>query len=158
MHHTLLAYLAGAVDSDGTIGIKRSTYAMRVRGDAGAPVYSERVALRQVTNHIVVMLRRAFGGSVYMTKPSAPRGRPLFSWAATDLRAVACLRAIMPYLRVKREQARNCLVLRRLKEQSKRHKVRRGRGHEGSAPRPKWLTHRLELRYLRAKRLNRVGV
>jgi hypothetical protein len=53
---TELAYLAGA------IGIKRSTYAMRVRGDAGAPTFSERVALRQVTPEIPTMLKAHFGG------------------------------------------------------------------------------------------------
>jgi hypothetical protein len=88
MSNLILAYLAGAIDSDGTIGVKRSTYAMRVRGDATQPVFSERVALRQVTPIIPELLRDLFGGSLYMTKPYAERGKPLYSWAATDLRAV----------------------------------------------------------------------
>ncbi len=41
----ITSYLAGCIDSDGTIGIKKSTYAMRVTGDSGQPTYSERLAL-----------------------------------------------------------------------------------------------------------------
>ena len=66
MKNATLAYLAGAIDSDGTVGVKRSTYAQRVRGDAGQAVFSERIALRQVTPEIVNRLRETFGGSVYM--------------------------------------------------------------------------------------------
>lgn len=158
MKNELFAYLAGAIDSDGTIGIKRSTYAMRVRKDAGAPVFSERVALRQVTPQIPNLLKKTFGGSLYITKPSVPKGKPLWSWAATDLRALECLTALMPFLRVKRKQAMNCLALRKVKRSSMKAKVRFGRGHAGAAARPKRLTDRMECLYENAKTLNRVGV
>jgi hypothetical protein len=154
---TELAYLAGAIDSDGTIGIKRSTYAMRVRKDAGSAVFSERVALRQTSPIVPTMLKERFGGSLYMTKPSAARGRPLYSWAATDQRAIECLRALLPFLRIKRDQALNCLELRVLKEKSMKAKVSRGRGHAGAAPRPLELTEAMEVTYARAKALNVVG-
>ena len=42
---TVLAYMAGVLDSDGYIGVHRSDYAMRVRGDAGQVIYSPRVQL-----------------------------------------------------------------------------------------------------------------
>lgn len=154
----ILAYLAGAIDSDGTIGIKRSTYAMRVRGDAAAPVFSERVALRQVTADIPNLLKASFGGSLYVTKPSTARGRHLYSWAVTDQQAVTCLRAMMPYLRVKKEQALNCLALRDVKAASMIVKVAVGRGHAGAAHRPAELTAAMEAHYLKAKGLNAVGI
>ena len=153
-----LAYLAGCIDSDGTIGVKRSTYAMRVRGDAGAPIYSERVALRQTSPIVATMLRDRFGGSLYMTKPSAPNGRPLYSWAATDLRAVACLKALLPFLRIKKEQALNCLALRAVKSRSAKSRVGKGGGLVGSAPRSAELSALMEDAYQTAKRLNVVGV
>lgn len=157
MKKEILAYLAGAIDSDGTIGIKRSTYAMRVRKDAEAPVFSERVALRQVTPQIPKLLKTTFGGSIYVTKPSVPKGRPLWSWAATDLRALDCLVALIPFLRVKRKQALNCLALRKVKIESRKAKVPFGRGHAGAAHRPKRLTNRMERLYENAKGLNKVG-
>ena len=153
-----LAYLAGAIDSDGTIGIKRSTYAMRVRGDAGAPVFSERIALRQVTPVVPEMLKAHFGGSLYITKSSTAGGTPLHSWVATDLRAVECLRALLPYLQIKRDQAINCLELRKVKTKSKKARVARGRGHQGAAPRPVALTDAMESLYSHAKELNAVGI
>lgn len=153
-----LAYLAGAIDSDGTIGIKRSTYSMRVRGDAGAAVFSERVALRQTSPIVPTMLKERFGGSLYMTKPSAAKGKPLYSWAATDLRATECLKALLPYLRIKQEQAANCVALREVKQQSIKAKVAKGRGHRGAASRPIALTNLMEAHYARAKELNQVGI
>jgi hypothetical protein len=157
-NEVLYAYLAGAIDSDGTIGVKKSTYAMRVTKDSKQPTYSERVALRQVESVVPNLLKRTFGGSLYITKPSAPRGRPLWSWAATDIRAVECLRHLLPYLMVKSCQARNALSLRVLKDKSRAAKVRFGRGHVGAAPRPKRLGEAMEMRYLKAKKLNRVGI
>ena len=152
------AYLAGCIDSDGTIGVKRSTYAMRVRKDAGAAVYSERVALRQTSPLVPTMLQKAFGGSLYMTKPSAKNGKNLHSWAATDQRAVECLRTVLPYLRIKRDQALNCVALRALKERSKAERISKGRGHIGAKKRSDELTDAMQATYLHAKELNRVGV
>ena len=158
MNGTVLAYLAGAIDSDGTIGIKRSTYSIRVKKDSVNPMFSERVALRQVTPQIPELLKRVFGGCIYMTKPTAAKGRPLYSWAVTDMKAVACVTALLPFLKVKRKQAVNCIALRRTKESSKKAKVAFGRGHAGAAPRPQRLTDRMESLYANAKHLNAVGI
>jgi len=154
----LFAYLAGAIDSDGTIGIKRSTYAVRVRKDSCQPTYSERLALRQVTPAVPELLRTTFGGSLYLTQPSAVGGKPLFSWSVTDQKAATCLRTLLPYLRVKRAQAENALALRGVKERSKVARVARGRGHVGAAPRRSDLSEAMETCYLKAKELNRAGV
>lgn len=153
-----LAYCAGIIDADGTIGIKRSTYAMRVRGDAGAPVFSERICVKQVTPEAVDLLKRLFGGCRGIDSPSAKRGKPLHVWQVTDRQAVTCLRSVLPYLRIKRMQAENCLALREVKEQSKVAKVARGRGHAGAAARPLHLTSAMERHYEKAKALNIVGV
>lgn len=153
-----LAYLAGAIDSDGTIGVKRSTYAMRKTKDCNQPTYSERLALRQVTPHVVDLLHETFGGAVYMTKPSTPRGRPLHSWQITDMKAAACLRALLPYLRVKQRQAHNALALRKIKDASKTARVAVGRGHVGAAARPPRFSDQMQRLYERAKSLNAVGI
>lgn len=154
----LFCYLAGAIDSDGTIGVKRNTYSMRVVGDSEQPTYSERVALRQVTPAIPTLLKKTFGGSLYMTKPSAKNGKPLVSWAATDKRAVGCIRAVLPFLKVKFAQAKNALALRVVKEKSKQARIACGRGHTGSAHRRPAFGEKMETLYLKAKALNRVGV
>lgn len=158
MDKTTLAYLAGVLDSDGTIGVKRSTYAMRVRGDASQPTYSERIHIRQVERGALELLAQTFGGNIGTAKPSSARGRVLFTWGQTDKKAVGTLTALLPYLRIKRAQAENCLALRAVKEESKLSRVAIGRGHRGAAHRSDELTERMEALYLRAKELNRVGV
>jgi hypothetical protein len=110
------AYLAGAMDSDGSIGLRRSTYAMRVGGDARVPVYSERIGLKQVTPQIPTLLRDAFGGSLMLQQPSVTKGRPLYYWEATNKIAAGALVTLLPYLRIKRAQAEVLLELRASKD------------------------------------------
>lgn len=152
------AYCAGVMDSDGCISIKRSTYAMRVVGDSKQATYSERVCVKQVERQAVDLLRFLFGGSFRRDRPSTPRGKPIFAWQVTDKKAVTCLEAIIPYLRIKTRQASNCLELRRIKELSKKQRVAVGRGHAGSAPRSEANSDAMEALFQRAKELNHVGI
>lgn len=99
-----LAYLAGAMDSDGFFSIKKSTYHLRVRKDAVNAVYSERVGLKQVTPHVPQLLKDTFGGSFSSQAASTKNGRPLFSYNATDRVAANMCAALRPYLRIKVEQ------------------------------------------------------
>jgi hypothetical protein len=80
MTRTVLAYLAGVLDSDGTIGIKRNTYSMRVVKDSIAPTYSERIHIRQVERPALELFAATFGGNIGVNDPSAKNGRPLFRW------------------------------------------------------------------------------
>ncbi len=116
MEEIMRAYFAGCIDCDGSIGIKKSTYAMRVRGDAGQPVFSERVLFAQVKPEITHLLKEHFGGSYGIQKADTPNSHPIYKWSATDKQAVACIKAILPYLRIKRKQAEILLELRKLKE------------------------------------------
>lgn len=106
---TDLAYAAGVIDSDGYIGVHRSDYAMRVRGDASQVVYSARVQLKQVTPQAVEFMHVTFGGHRYEAKATAARGRPLLAWAVHSAAAGRVCRLVLPYLRIKREQALNVM-------------------------------------------------
>lgn len=152
-----MAYCAGVIDSDGTIGIKRSTYGMR-HDNGGQPTYSERVCVKQVEPDAVELLHRLFGGYRFVSRASATRGRPLEGWQVTDVKAATALRALLPYLRIKRRQAENCLVLRALKDESKRVRVAFGRGHVGSARRPEHISEAMAALTIEAHALNAVGV
>lgn len=152
-----LAYCAGVIDSDGTIGIKRNTYSVRVIGDSKAASYSERICVKQVEPHAVDLLKVLFGGSSYFAAAPTKGGRRLYVWQVTDLKATIALRAMLPYLRIKAEQARNCLDLRALKDGSRKSRNAVGRGHMGAAPRPMRFTVAMEALKIRAGELNRVG-
>jgi hypothetical protein len=153
-----LAYCAGVIDSDGTIGVKRSTYSMRVTGDSGQPVYSERVCVKQVQPQAIDLLHWMFQGSRLNESPSARKGKRLHVWQVTDRRAVVAIALILPFLKIKAEQAKNCIDLRGLKVRSQRERVPISRGHVGAAPRPPEISGLMEQAYLRGKELNRVGV
>lgn len=145
-----LAYLAGVIDSDGCISIKRN------RG-AWQDTYSERVHIRQVDREAIDLLVEVFGGNIGIEDSQAKRGKPLYRWGVSDKRAVEVLTALLPYLRIKREQAINCLALRALKEQSKLDRLAFGRGHVGSAHRTAEMTAQMEACKQQAHVLNRVG-
>jgi hypothetical protein len=111
-----LAYLAGAMDSDGHFSIKRQTYAQRVRGDAGNPVFQEVTGLKQVTPQIPQLLKETFGGYLGKQRASSEKGKPLWAWQATDRNAAECAKAVLPYLLVKQQQASLLLQLRETKD------------------------------------------
>ncbi|MBV8522460.1 MAG: hypothetical protein JOY71_10115, partial [Acetobacteraceae bacterium] len=119
MNKTILAYLAGAMDSDGSFGIKRSTYHMRVRGDAWQPVYQERADLKQAAPDIPNLLRQTFGGSLSHNAPGTAKSKPLYGWHASDRVAANTAKALLPYLRIKRRQAELLIELRATKDDSR---------------------------------------
>lgn len=157
MRQTEIAYLAGVLDSDGTIGVKRSTYAVRVTKDSHQPSYSERIHIRQVERQALDLFSALFGGSVSVQPAATPNRKPLFRWGLTDRKAATALRVLLPHLRIKRLQANNCLRLREVKERSKKQRVAKGRGHVGSSPRSPENSTIMEALYQEAKRLNHVG-
>jgi hypothetical protein len=153
----VLAYCAGVIDSDGTIGIKRNTYRARVVGDSAQPTYSARVCVRQVVTDALTVLSGALGGSVRPARTYAKRGKLMWSWEVKDALAEHALKLLLPHLRIKKAQAENCLALRGLIAESKRARVGFGRGHVGAAARPQHLSEAMQRAYSRAKELNAVG-
>lgn len=117
---TDLAYAAGVIDSDGYIGVHRSTYAMRVRGDASQAVYSPRVQVKQVTPEALDLLGELFGGYRGAASPTATRGRPLGIWSVHSAAAGVVCAALLPYLRIKRDQALNAIEVCRINSQRHR--------------------------------------
>lgn len=95
-----LAYLAGAMDSDGFFRLKMNRNQARKN-----PVYTEMIGLHQVTPQICLLLKETFGGTIINKKPSSPNGRMLFSYCGSSSFAYrACVR-LEPYLLIKRERA-----------------------------------------------------
>ena len=112
MNKLLLAYLAGVMDSDGYFTIRRSTYNIRKIGDSKNPHYCERVGIKQVQSEATDIIHKLFGGSYRLDKPNAKNGKPLYDVQLTNLQAHRFVKAIYPFLRLKRKQAR-ILLLRR---------------------------------------------
>jgi hypothetical protein len=107
------AYLAGIVDGEGYIGIKRSVNPGRrtVGHHARVQVKMNRPA------PAVELLAVRFGGRC------APE-QGMLCWQVTDAAAERALQALLPYLVVKAEQARNVLALREHQKTSRQHRTK----------------------------------
>ncbi len=108
-----LAYIAGITDADGYIGIKKTK-----PGKTGRifPGYHERIQIRMVEESAIRFIAENLGGWYYKEKPSATKGKPLFCYQANDLAAAKILYVLLPFLRIKKEQAKNALLLRENKK------------------------------------------
>lgn len=119
---TDVSYCAGLIDGEGYIGIKR-TRAYACQGRA-TPGYHARIQLRMVDEGAIRFLADTLGGWYYREKSHANNGRPLYCWQASDKHAAEVLRAVLPYLRVKRESAETVLRLRDLQADGRSHRTK----------------------------------
>lgn len=98
-----LAYLAGIVDADGMISVQRSLRPQRM-------YYAARVGITGAARAPHDLAAGLFGGNV-RSCVIRPGTRPQFVWMLHGTRAVPVLRALAPFLRVKREQAAVALAV-----------------------------------------------
>ena len=116
---TDIAYLAGLVDGEGYIGIKRTSHKNRV-----SPAYHARIQVRMVDEPAIAFLADTLGGTYHYERPHAARGRPLYCFQASDAKAEYILRSLRPYLRVKARNADTALEFRALQSESRKHRTK----------------------------------
>ena len=99
------AYAAGFIDADGSIMISKVA---KPGPGAVTPGYRVRVEATNLDANVLNELAAAYGGSVKVKKRdkgSFFTRRTCYVWQANGNAAVACLRRIRPYLRIKEQQA-----------------------------------------------------
>lgn len=120
------AYLAGILDGEGYVGIKKSTYGMR-HNHCKSPMYSERIQVKMSIKEIPELFQKEFGGGlmqdrkVYQSKTGFTNNSKMWIYRATDKVAAKLLKALLPYIRLKKQQARYCLKLRISKDSKAAH-------------------------------------
>lgn len=118
-----IAYCAGLVDGEGYIGIKR-TKAYKCQGRA-TPGYHARIGIKMVDEGAIKFFAETMGGWYWGEEsPEPTTRRPYFVYQATDAKAEGILRALLPYLRVKKDAAEAVLRLRALQANSIAHKTK----------------------------------
>jgi hypothetical protein len=98
-----LAYLAGFMDGEGTIGLRRIRRADR----GGAFSYEPYIEVANTDPVIPVWLHSLFGG-YYRERATTLGGNSkpvIYRWATKSRAAVAVCERLVPYLRLKRPQA-----------------------------------------------------
>ena len=113
-----LAYLAGVLDSDGSFSIAVDTW--RVRNLGGNPSFQEIIAIGQCDQQALDLAYELFGGGRRSQKPRGPNRRTMFYWQVTNKKAIAVVRALLPFLRIKRRQAEVLLKLRTIKDRGRK--------------------------------------
>jgi len=122
MIKTNLAYLAGLIDGEGYIGIKRSKpYAPN--GELSVK-YHARIQVRMVEEAGIKLLQETLGGSYYREKGHCKNGRLLYCYQASDKLAVMIIKSLLPYLRIKNRQSELVIELGKLKENSHQYRTK----------------------------------
>ncbi len=96
-----LAYLAGIVDGEGSIGITHH----KVRKS-----YSLRLQVANTSNNLMHFLSR-FGGHIYEHKMHSSYHKQRYDWMVIGKKAQEIIRQIAPYIIIKIEQAKIALTI-----------------------------------------------
>ena len=99
---TILAYIAGVVDGEGSIIIREYRSKRPYR-------YGTEVSVAMTDTGAIDLLRQIYPGS-YSTS-TLKSGKTIYRWAVAHRKARAFLEDIYEYLRVKKEQARLAIEL-----------------------------------------------
>lgn len=108
---TVLAYLAGIIDSDGYITASSSTR-------KGVTYCAPRVGISGTRTEPHELAAALFGGKVRSYEPRGGRAhhRTQYQWVLEGDRAAKVISAVLPYLRVKRKQALLALDLQEARQ------------------------------------------
>ena len=96
-----LAYVAGLFDGEGCISIAKC----KPRWPGCSPYYRLVVAVNMANEYIPRLLKSHFGGWVNRSPKGKEHWRQEWQWHLGSKEAVAFLEAIMPYLKLKIEEA-----------------------------------------------------
>ena len=131
----LYAYLAGIMDGEAYIGIKKSTWGMRNRSDVKSPTYSEHIVIKMKNPEIPKLFKDTFNGrfykepKIYQSTNGFITKHVMYSYQATDKIAANIISCLIPFLIEKKIQAECILKLRESKD-SKEARLRGGRNQK----------------------------
>ena len=114
MDNNLKYYLAGIVDGEGYIGIKKTHKKEQV-----SPYYHERVSIGMTNEEIIDLFHKFFGGSKFYRYRLDTRfnsNLPYWNWEISDKKAAEFCRFFVDILIVKKRQAKLVIKLRESKE------------------------------------------
>ena len=122
MKKTDIAYIAGLMDGEAYIGIKKDRgYKCQERQTPG---FHARIQIRMVDEDAIKFIAESLGGWYYKEKSHCAQGRPLYSYQASDKKAELIAKIIFPYLKVKKEVAKTIIDFRTLQSQGWEHRTK----------------------------------
>ena len=104
-HETKFAYIAGLIDADGTIGIRR------FNNSTGQLHYRPMIEVTNMSVEIMAFLEKTFGNARYFERNRKYKTGGIFTWRVTGSNCRRVLDSVGPYLVYKKKQASNCMEL-----------------------------------------------
>ena len=108
---TTYAYLAGIIDADGEIQIRRSVRIDKRKVGTESIQYIPEITVFRYDNAIPDFFQSIFPARRREFAPRNSTTRPMYWWEADRLRAIEPLRCLLPHLRIKRRQAELTLMM-----------------------------------------------
>ena len=150
MNKELKSYLAGIIDGEGYIGIKKMH-----KPEMRSPYYHERIMIGIESEKIIDMFHKYFGGSKSLWKGNKnsilKQNRENWRWEASDKKASDVISFFVDKLIVKKRQAELVLKLRKNKNVSKKYGTRNGIKKEDLEKREEYYQEILEIHGRRRK-------
>lgn len=115
-----LAYIAGFVDGEGYIGIKKY---IRNTDKKWCPMYSEKISVAGINEKSIRQFDDFVKGYIYFHKPSKLSNRGYWSWEVTENKARDFLKLIYSYLIIKKPEAEKIMLLSENKKKTNRAKI-----------------------------------
>lgn len=101
MKRTDLAYLAGILDGEGSIQIRKR----KDRGMRRGFCYQLSISIANTNEWLVNWIHFNFEGGIYRKPSLLPHHKQAYLWQATSKQAEVVLKLLLPYLRLKKPQA-----------------------------------------------------
>jgi len=118
-----IAYIAGLIDGEGYIGIKKCPPS-KTRCTVN-PSYHARIQVRMVDEPAIKFITDTLGGTYTKEKqPQNPNRRILFLYGTSNAKAESILKTILPYLKVKQAVAQEVIKLREYQSNREKHKTK----------------------------------
>jgi hypothetical protein len=160
-----LAYIAGIVDGEGYVGITKTKPYKKKTGRVN-PVYHEKVQIRMVNEKAIKFIAQTLGGWYWKEKPSCNKGKPLYCYQISDRQAAEIIKKLLPFLKVKKQQAKIILQLRKyrtskIKREMVPIKMKSRWGKTITVKRGRYskqTINKMENFYLKCKELNKKGI
>jgi len=116
-----LAYIAGFIDGEGYIGIKKY---IRNSTKTWCPMYSEKISVAGTCEPVIKSFDTIIKGYINFHKHSKLSKRGYWSWEVTENKARLFLQMIYPYLKVKKLEADILLLLGKNKKKTKSNTIK----------------------------------
>ena len=111
-----LAYIAGIVDGEGSVGVHG-------RSPARPASYSIRIGVIMTSPIPPKLCYEVFGGTLEMEKRTTKTGKFLYRWNVYCTKAASVLERLLPYLRVKKAAAEDCIALTKFYKQGRQKRI-----------------------------------